>query len=560
MDRTENPHKHYPAKVDPNAPLRRETLPEMLTRATAEFKDKPCLDFLGHTLTYTELSAAVTRAARGLQSLGVRKGTRVGLFLPNTPYFVILYFAILKAGGIVVNVNPLYAAKEIEHEIKDAGIELMATLDHPQLYDKVKPFLGSTPLQRLIICRMADILPLPLRWLYPLLRRKEIAVIPRDTAHLAYASLVLDKTPPDPVAISPDDIAVLQYTGGTTGTPKGAMLTHENLTANVQQSRLWFYAAKDGAETMLAVLPLFHVFAMTTIMNLGLALGANIILLPKFDLAQLVKTIHRKKPTLFPAVPTIYTAINHFKDLARYDLSSIRYCISGGAPLPVEVKTSFERLTGCTLVEGYGLTESAPVACCNPIEGANKAGSIGLPLPQTRIEIVSLEDRRTILPQGERGEVCIRGPQVMRGYWNKPEETANVLRDGRLHTGDVGLIDQDGYVAITDRIKDMILASGYNVYPRIVEEAIYEHPAVEECAVAGIPDPYRGQTVKAWIRLKPNAVLDRDGLLSFLKDKLSPMELPKVIEFRQTPLPKTPIGKVSRALLLAEEMPPQTPA
>jgi long-chain acyl-CoA synthetase len=388
-------------------------------------------------------------------------------------------------------------------------------------------------------------------------KRRDIAAVPSDEAHVNFASLIANDGAYVPADIKPaEDIAVLQYTGGTTGVPKGAMLTHANLIANVTQSRMVFPGAEVGHERMLGVLPFFHVFAMTAVMNFAILLGGRIIMLPRFDLGQVVKTIDKKRPTLFPAVPTIYTAINHYKSLGDYDLHSIKYCISGGAPLPVEVKRDFERLTGCVVVEGYGLSETSPVTHCNPVEGENKTGSIGLPVPGTYVEIVSLEDHTTTLPQGERGEVCIRGPQVMKGYWRQPEETAEAMEatpDGwRLHTGDVGYLDEDGYTFIVDRIKDMIAAGGFKVYPRTVEEAIYLHPAVEECVVAGVPDAYRGQTVKAWIRLRAGKSLTVEALKAFLKDKLSPIEMPKLIEFRDS-LPKTPIGKLSRKLMLEED-------
>jgi long-chain acyl-CoA synthetase len=375
--------------------------------------------------------------------------------------------------------------------------------------------------------------------------------------HIPFHQLTDNDGVPEPVVIDPaQDIAVLQYTGGTTGVPKGAMLTHANLTVNAEQSCLWFPQFRLGEEKMLAVLPFFHVFALTAVLNVAIRIGAEIIMLPRFDLAQTIKLIDSKKPTLFPAVPTIYTAINQYKALDRYDLSSIRYCISGGAALPVEVKHDFERLTGCVLVEGYGLSETSPVACANPSVGENKAGSIGLPLPGTVIEIISLDDHVTVLPVGERGEVCIRGPQLMAGYWNNAEETRLVMRATpqgvRLHTGDVGHLDTDGYTFITDRIKDMIMCGGFKVYPRMVEESMYQHPAVEECVVAGVPDQYRGQTVKAFIKLRAGQSLSKDELTLFLKDKISPIEMPKQVEFRDKPLPKTLIGKLSRKLLLEE--------
>ena len=547
--------------TNPNAAVRLDypdaPLSDLLDRAVARYPDHAMLDFLGKIYSYREVGDLVARAAKGLQQLGVKPGDRVGLFLPNTPYYVILYFATLKVGGTVVNFNPLYADREVAHQIRDAGVKLMATVDVPQLYDKLTKLRGDTGLEKIIVGRMADILPPLLRLIYPIVKRKDVAKVQCDAHISLFSDLIANDGHYVPVTINPaNDIAVLQYTGGTTGTPKGAMLTHRNLYANVAQCGLIFPKADIGRERMLGVLPFFHVFAMTAVMNFTIRLAGTIIMLPRFELAQVVKTIHRKRPTLFPAVPTIYTAINHYKKLGQYDLSSIKYCISGGAPLPLEIKRDFEKLTGCTLVEGYGLSETSPVACCNPTEGENKAGSIGLPVAETAIEIVSLEDRITVLPQGERGEVCIRGPQVMRGYWHQPDETAQVLKDTphgpRLHTGDVGYIDADGYVFIVDRIKDMIAAGGFKIYPRHVEEAIYLHPAVEECIVAGVSDEYRGQTVKAFIKLRAGQTLTKDELVKFLKDKLSPMEMPKLVEFREQ-LPKTLIGKLSRKAILEEE-------
>ena len=547
----------YPPGVDWHAKLEPMSVGAMFGAAVERFAANPCLDFLDKRYTYAEVAQLVAQAAKGLQQIGVTKGSRVGLFLPNTPYYVIIYLAVLQIGGVVVNFNPLYAEQEVAKQIKDSGCKLMVTLDLQVLYDKLAKMFDQAGLERIIVCRMADILPPLKALLFPLLRYKELAAVPHDARHVPFHQLIANDGKPQPVAIEPmTDVAVLQYTGGTTGVPKGAVLTHANLTINAQQSSLWFPQFRLGEERMLGVLPFFHVFALTCVLNVGLRIGAEIVMLPRFDLKQVVKIIAAKKITLFPAVPTIYTAINQFKDLGNYDLSSIRFCISGGAALPVEVKRDFEKLTGCVLVEGYGLSETSPVACANPTVGANKPGSIGLPLPGTVIEIVSLEDRTTPLPAGERGEVCIRGPQVMSSYWNNAAETALVLQTTphgvRLHTGDVGHMDNDGYTFITDRIKDMIAAGGFKVYPRVVEEAIYQHPAVEECVVAGVPDEYRGQTVKAFIKLRSSQALTKDELLTFLKDKLSPIEIPKQIEFRDRPLPKTQIGKLSRKMLLEE--------
>ncbi len=531
---------------------------ELLDRSVAQFPKRTCVDFMDRIYTYEEIGRAVERVTKGLQEIGVIKGTRVGLLLPNTPYYVIFYYAILKAGGIVVNLNPLYAPRELDHLIKDSGMEFAITVDLKLVYEKIGKILNECALRKLVICPFAEALPFPKGTLFSLLKRDQCAEIPHHEKIVHYGQLLANNGLPRHVNINPrDDVAVLQYTGGTTGIPKGAMLTHANLAVNTMQSRLWFSSAREGHEVLLAVLPFFHVFAMTVALNLAVLIGASIITVPRFELKQVIRLIHRKRPTLFPAVPTIYAAIANFRGLDRYDLSSIRYCISGGAGLPMDIKKSFEAVTGCVVAEGYGLSESSPVATCNPLEGLNKIGSIGLPLPRTVIEIVNADDHQTIMPQGERGEVCIRGPQVMKGYWNNQAETDDVLRpapngDMRLYTGDAGYIDKDGYIYIVDRIKDMILCGGYKVYPRNVEEAIYLHPAVTECVVAGLPDPYRGQTVKAYIALKEGETLTRDALLEFLKDKISPIEMPKQVEFRPS-LPKTMIGKLSRKALLEEE-------
>ncbi len=547
-------HRSYPADVDWAAPFPEHPLDGLLDDAVRRFPERPCLDFLDRKYAFSEVGNLVARAAKGLCALGVGKGTRVGLFLPNTPYYVICYFAVLKAGGTVVNFNPLYAEQEVRHLVTDSGAEIMVTLDLALLYPAVARMLGVGGLRRIVVCAMPDILPFPKNWLFRLLKRREMAPWPANAAHTSFAALIdNDGIAPPAVIESRRDIAVLQYTGGTTGTPKGAMLTHYNLVANALQCRRWFRGTEEGGERVLAVLPFFHVFAMTSAMNLSIATGAEIVMLPRFELGALLRTIARKKPTFFPGVPTIYTAINNSPLTARYDLSSIKSCISGGAPLPVEVKASFEKLTGCILVEGYGLSETSPVVACNPFGGANKPGSVGLPMPGTTIEIVALDERPArLLAQGERGEICIRCPQVMAGYWNKPAETAQVLVDGRLHTGDVGYLDADGYLFLVDRIKDVIIASGYKIFPRNVEEAIYQNPAIAECIVIGVPDAYRGQTVKAFVVRAAGQELSEAPLLALLADKLSPMEMPKQVVFRET-LPKTAIGKLSKKDLIEEE-------
>jgi long-chain acyl-CoA synthetase len=542
----------YPEGIDWRAPIPEGTVPAILDDAVRAFAGRPATDFLGHRLTFADLGRLVDRAAAGLTRLGVGPGVHVGLFLPNTPAYLILYFAVLRCGAVVVNFNPLHAEREVTAEIAESETDIMVTLDLAALLPKVEGMLGKTRLRQIIVCRMAESLPFPKSLLFTLLKGSARARWSRDASHVPLADLLAGEEAPPAPAIAPGDLAVLQFTGGTTGVPKCAMLTHANIHANVVQSALWFPGAVAGGERMLGVLPFFHVFAMTVVMLLSIRLGAEIVMLPRFDLTAVLKTIHRRRPTLFPAVPTIYGAINTHKELRRYDLSSLKMCFSGGAPLPLDVQKTFEALTGCSLVEGYGLTETSPVVTGNPLFGVKKPGSIGLPLPGTIVEIVDLVDRTRPVGPGERGEICIRGPQVMKGYFKQPEETALVLVDGRLHTGDIGTMDEDGYTFVVDRAKDLILCGGYNVYPRVVEEAIQLHPAVAEVVVAGIPDPYRGETVKAWIKLVEGARLTHEELTQFLLDKLSPIERPKTVEFRDE-LPKTMIGKLSRKALLEEE-------
>ena len=554
--------KSYPPFVDWHAPI--PVLPAYagFLNAVKQYPDNLCLEFMGNWWTYEEVGHMAMRAACGLQKIGVTKGTRVALMLPNTHYYVVAYMGTLLAGGTVVNVNPLYAERELEHMVKDSGAEVLVTMDLNQMYPKARKMLDVTKLKKLVICSMTDALPLHKGALFSIFKRKTLADVKDDPLQMWFDELLDNRGNYDRVPINPtEDLAVLQYTGGTTGTPKAAMLTHANVTANTHQVARWYGSPSLGKERMLAALPFFHVFAMTVVMLCAFEYGGTIIMMPRFDLKDCLKTIHKRKPTVFPAVPTIFTAINNSPDVGKYDLTSIKLCISGGAALPVEVKKQFETLTGCVLVEGYGLSETSPVVCTNPTVGENKPGSIGIPMPGTIVEIRSLEDDR-VLGIGEKGELCVRGPQVMKGYWNKPEETANVFKNGVLHTGDVATMDEDGYVFIVDRIKDMINASGYKIYPRMLEEAIHLHPAVEEVTVIGVDHPYRGQAPKAFIKLKKDATLTEQDLREFLKDKLSSIERPEYYEFRDE-LPKTLIGKLSKKELKQEEAdkgPAETPA
>ena len=546
--------KSYPAGIDWQARFEPQPIFALLDEAARRWPHRPAIDFLGRRWSWLKLKALVERAAIGFQKLGVTKGTKVGLFLPNCPQFLIAYYGVLKAGGTVVNFSPLYSEAELAAQIEDSHTDLMVTLDVKALYPKMAAMLGQTRLQRLIVGNLPEVLPFPKNWLYRLAKRAEVAAVPRDERHVRFADLIEgDERFFRAVEIEPEqDVAVLQYTGGTTGLPKGAMLTHANVWANAHQAGLWFHGLDEGAEKMLGVLPFFHVFAMTVVMNLSVLVGAEIVLHPRFELIAVLNDIRRKRPTLLPGVPTMFAAINHHQRIADYDLTSLKMCISGGAPLPLEVKQAFERLTGAKLVEGYGLTEASPVVTCNPLFGLNKPGSIGLPLPGTVVMVTDRDDPDRVLAQGEPGELCVEGPQVMAGYWMRPQATREAIRRGRLHTGDVGYIDGDGYVFLIDRIKDLILVGGFNVYPRYVEDAIYQHPAVEEVTVVGVPDDYRGQSPKAFVKLKPAHALTEAELLGFLRERLGKHELPREVEFRDT-LPKTMIGKLSKKELAAEE-------
>ena len=548
--------KSYPENVDWNAPLPTGALHRLLDDAVARFGDRPAIDFMDKITSYRELGEQANKAAEGFQKLGVGKGKKVGIFLPNCPAFVAVYYGVLKAGGTVVNYNPLYAIEEIKNQIEDSETDILVTLDLSILYDKARLALDQTRLTHLVIVSMAEMLPGLKKLLFPIVKRSEIAKVPRDSRHLRFSALLDNAGRPTPVEIdAKEDIAVLQYTGGTTGTSKGAMLTHANLSANLAQGAMMMSDADEGSEVMVGVLPLFHVFAMAVVMNFSIKIGAKMILLPRFELDTVLKVIDKKRPSFFPAVPTIYIAINGHPDVAagKYDLSSIKLCLSGGASLPREVQEKFQELSGCTLVEGYGLSETAPIATCNPTTpGGSREGSLGVPVPGTVVDICSIDEPEKVLPQGEIGEICISGPQVMKGYWKRDEENERAFAGGRFHTGDVGRIDEDGYVYLIDRLKEVIIAGGYNIYPRHVEEAIYKHPSVLEVTVIGVDDARRQQTVKAFVRLKEGESLTDDALTDFLKDKLSPIEMPKQIEFRDE-LPKTIIGKLSKKELVAEE-------
>ena len=528
-------------------------LPDLLDQTVRRTPDAPAIDFMGRGYSYRQLGDLVSRAARGLQTLGVKPGDRVGLCLPNTPYFPIFYFAALKIGAIIVNYNPLYTERELTFQIKDSGTTVMVTVDLALVYPKLARIGADAGLRKIIVCPFASALPQLKSLLFFLAKAGDLARWPRgDDLHVGYARLIADRTAPELPEIDPQrDVAVIQYTGGTTGQPKGATLSHANLSANCAQV-IHHVGETEGEQRIIGVLPLFHVFAMTSVQNYGIATGAELVLLPRFELAGAMKTIRAKRATNFPAVPTIYNAVNHAPPSVRGNLGSLQYCISGGAPLPVEVKQRFEQLTGCKVVEGYGLSETSPVVATNPLEGPAKPGSVGVLMVGTTVEIRDVEDSSKVLAQGEKGEICVRGPQVMRGYWNRPDATEEVFVDGALRTGDVGYLDADGFMFLVDRKKDLILAGGYNIYPRVIEEALYTHPAIQEATVIGVPDAYRGEAPKAFVTLKAGQSVTPEALKAYLVDHLNKLEMPREIEIRDE-LPKTMIGKLSKKELVAEE-------
>lgn len=527
------------------------SLGALLDEASRNFATRPAIDFLGRRSTWASIADQADRAAAGLQRLGVAKGVCVGLCLPNTPYSVILYFAILKAGGTVVNFNPLYTETELAAQIRDSGTTIMVMPDVKLVADKIMRLNDAGLLSQVIVCSLAAVLPAMKSILFRLFKRQETATIPESPVYVRFSALIAGAAKPAPVTIDPaTDIAVLQYTGGTTGIPKAAMLTHANLVTNVQQLRAAGPMTDPGGERIIGVLPFFHVFAMTVVMNFGVSIGAELILLPRPDIKLLMETITRTRPTMLPGVPTLYTAICNAAT-PGLDMSFIKFCMSGGAPISLEGAERFETLTRRPVLEGYGLSETSPVVTVQPVDRV-KPGSVGIALPGTTIEIRDPDHPATILPQGERGEICVRGPQVMQGYFNRADETDAVFIDGALRTGDIGYLDPDGYLFIVDRIKDLILCGGYNVYPRVIEEAAYQHPAVQEAIAIGVPDPYRGQSPKLFVTLAPGSTATGAEILDFLKDHLNRIEIPRAIEIRDS-LPRTMIGKLSKKELVAEE-------
>lgn len=546
----------YPKEVPSHIDYEDIPVQELLTRAYHTVPDKVAIHFMGKELTYKELYESSLKFANYLRALGVGNMDRVGIMLPNCPQNVIAFYGILYAGGIVVQTNPLYTERELQYQMADAEAKVIVVLDI--LYPRVMKVMKQTALQHVIVTGVKDYLPFPKNILYPFIQKKQYG-FSVQIEHSGYNHLfteIMEHAHDTPIefVLNPDeDLAILQYTGGTTGFPKGVMLTHKNLVANTMMCDKWMYKLVHGEESILGVLPFFHVYGLTTVLILSVLIQGRMVLLPKFDVVTTLKTIDKQKPTVFPGAPTIYIGLINHPHIAKYDLSSIKACLSGSAPLPVEVQERFEEITGGRLVEGYGLTETSPVTHATPVWDKRVKGSIGLPWPDTDAAVLRMTGTEVeILPPGELGEIAIKGPQVMKGYWNRPEETSISFVDGWFLTGDIGYVNEEGYFFVVDRKKDLIIAGGFNIYPREVEEVLYEHPAIQECVVVGVPDPYRGETVKAFIVVKEGAKTSEKDLNEFCRQHLATFKVPRIYEFRQA-LPKTAVGKILRRVLIDEE-------
>jgi long-chain acyl-CoA synthetase len=572
------PNRPWLASYPEGVPHTLEPYPEkslysILADAAGKFPNRPAISFrppgapMGKTISYKELERLVDQFSRVLASLGVRSGDRVGLILPNCPQYVIGYYAALRLGAVVVGNNPLYTERELSHQLKDAGIEVVVVLEN--LYPKLAAIRDEVGIREVIATRVPDFLPFPVSVLAPRAMKKAAKKhgepwppVPPDAKVRWWKDLMAGSYPAnEPVEVNAkEDLAGLIYTGGTTGLSKGAMLTHHNLLSNVIQGRAWFPRLRDGEEAVMCVLPFFHSFGMTVAMNVGIHMAAKLILEIQFDLKATLSSVQREKATMFPGVPRIYIAINESKETPSFDLTSIAACFSGAAPLPIAVQEKFENLTGGKIVEGYGLTETSPIASSQPIDGKRKTGSIGIPVPDTDFRIVDLDDWTKEMPHGEEGELIIAGPQVMQGYFNKPDESDQVIKTDSegwrwLLTGDIAKMDDEGYFFIVDRKKDMIIVSGFNVYPTDIEQVLYRHPKVQKVAVVGLPDETTGEAVKAYIVLKEGESATEDEIREFAKDPkqgLTGYRAPKLIEFRDS-LPETMVGKVLRRVLVDEE-------
>jgi long-chain acyl-CoA synthetase len=549
--------RHYDEGVSYTVDVPDHSLPYFLEESARNYPEHPAIIFKGRKISYRQLNQLSDTVAAALVASGFKKGERAVIYMPNTPQFVITYFGILKAGGIAVATNPLYTERELEHQLADCGAETVFVMS--LFYNQLKNVQrqGKSKVKRVIVTNIKEYLPPHLNVLFSLLKeKKEGHYVTLEAGDMAFADFMMmgQRAAKPNITITGSDIALLQYTGGTTGLSKGAIALHRNLVANTMMLHEWLDWTY-GQEVFLAAIPFFHVYGMVTAMIFAVSIAGTMVIIPNpRDQKDVLSSINKYKPSLFPGVPAMYVAINNNPDVAagKYDVRSIRACISGSAPLLAETKRRFEELTGGKLVEGYGLTESFVATHCNPIKGENRSGAIGLPLPNVTCRIVDLTDGNKEVPVGEIGELIMQSPTIMQGYWQMPEETAHTLRDGWLYTGDIARMDEDGYFYIEDRKKDMIIAGGYNVYPREVEEVLARHPAVAEVSVAGIPDPRRGETVKAWIVKKPECTTTtEEEIIEWSKTQLARYKYPRLIEFRSE-LPKTTVGKVLKRELVKE--------
>ncbi len=545
----------YPEGIVWDTELDIRPVHEQVLAACAKNPSAVALDFLGGTTTFGELAQKIVALAGALQSqFGVTKGTRVALMLPNTPFYPIAYYAVLRAGGTVVNCNPLYTVHELSHITANAGADLMITLDLQQIFEKAEKLVQAGHVKSLVACHFPDALPLVKKVLFSVAKRKDLARLAASPVRdriTRLSDLLARRDTPTAVLIDPaTDIAVQQYTGGTTGIPKGALLTHANIAANMSQIDKWGCGLFYPPSKVVAVLPFFHIFAMTVCMNVPLCNGAQVVMLPRFELKALLDLFTRTRPNVMPAVPTLLNAIARADNVTADQISSLEVAISGGAALPDEVRQAFARKSSAILAEGYGLTEASPVVCCAALRVPSKPMSIGLPLPSTDIRFVDIDTGKPV-GIGEDGELQVKGAQVMPGYYNDAEATRNAFQDGWLRTGDVGHMDEDGYVFLVDRIKDLIISSGFNVYPRTIEEALMAHDAVEETNVIGVPDEYRGEAPVAFVKLQDGATITEEELKKFISERLNKIEMPREIVFKDA-LPKTLIGKLSKKELREE--------
>jgi len=545
---------HYADGVPDRITYEETCLPDFLARSAASFPDRMALSFQGCQITFHRLQEMVDRFADCLNGFGVQRGDSVAILLPNTIPCVVSYYAILKLGAVAVMNNPLYADRELDHQFNDSEAKVLITLD--LLGNRMIDLRPRTKIRQIIYTSIGDYLPFPKNLLFPLVGKKKGLAADVKPAEDVYKwkQLLAKSYPAAPAAdLGFDDIAMYQYTGGTTGVSKGVILTHGNLSRQVQQLKSWFPNFNPGEEIMLGALPYFHVFGLSVAMNFAIYMGWSDILVPKPQPEPLLDAMDKYKPTFAPLVPTMYIGMLNHPKIQQVDISSIKGCFSGSAPLPLEVIRDFEKKTGAVIVEGYGLTETTPVTHVNPFGGKRKVGSIGIPIPDTECRIVDLNDGITDLPAGQAGELLIKGPQVMRGYHNKPEETAQTLTDGWLHTGDIAQMDEEGYFTIVDRKKDMIISGGYNVYPRDIEEVFFEHPNVQEATAIGIPHPTRGEAVKVFVVLQEGESVSEEDLMGHCREKLAKYKWPAEIEFRNE-LPKTNVGKVLKKDLRAQEL------